>query len=426
MKLIDVALKDLSGFFRSAMFLVFGFVLPILTSTLFYFAFAGLVTGDGGFNLPATQVQVVNLDEGQAGFSGGELLTSILRSAVPDVVQVTEASDPAAARTAVDQQRIALAVIIPNGFTAAIMKPEGSATVELYQDPTLTIGPAIVKGIVSQIVDAMAGSRIAAVTAHDQLAAQGIVVDALTLQTIVTQYANWAAGLDQSHDTASNSLFDIQVPSGGESDKLSETSFMLAMITAGMMVFFVFFTGAASAQSILLEEEAGTLPRLFTTPTPVSSILGGKFVATFLLLIVQVVVLVVATALIFGIDWGAPLAVALVVVGMVVLAASFGIFITSLLRNTRQGGIVYGGVMTVLGMVGIFSVLAANLPGTSNALTKAALVTPHGWAVRGWQLLLQGEGVGDLWTIVGVMLAAGAVFFAVGVLRFRKRYAHGG
>ena len=54
------------------------------------------------------------------------------------------------------------------------------------------------------------------------------------------------------------------------------------------MIFFAFFTGAASAQSILTEEEKGTLPRLFTTPTPELSILGGKFLAVALTVLVQV------------------------------------------------------------------------------------------------------------------------------------------
>ena len=36
----------------------------------------------------------------------------------------------------------------------------------------------------------------------------------------------------------------------------------------GMMIFYAFFTGASTGQTILQEEEEGTLPRLFTTPTP--------------------------------------------------------------------------------------------------------------------------------------------------------------
>jgi ABC-2 type transport system permease protein len=192
---------------------------------------------------------------------------------------------------------------------------------------------------------------------------------------------------------------------------------------AGMMVFYVFFTGAASAQSILLEEEAGTLPRLFTTPTPQSTILGGKFLSSFLLLSVQVVTLIVISALIFRIDWGDPLPVALVIVALVVLASSFGIFVTSFLRDTRQGGIIYGGVMTVMGMIGMITVFTGTIPTASSAMNTVSLTVPQGWAVRAWRLLLEGAGVGDVHLTVAVMLAAGIVFFAIGVLKFRKRYA---
>jgi ABC-2 type transport system permease protein len=192
---------------------------------------------------------------------------------------------------------------------------------------------------------------------------------------------------------------------------------------AGMMVFYVFFTGAASAQSILLEEEAGTLPRLFTTPTPQSTILGGKFISTFLLLSVQVVALIIISSLIFDVNWGEPLPVALVIFALVIVASSFGIFVTSFLKDTRQGGIVYGGVMTAMGMIGMITVFTGARPGASTAVDTVSLIVPQGWAVRAWRLLLEGGGVGDVLLTVAVMLAAGVVFFAIGILKFRKRYA---
>ncbi len=37
------------------------------------------------------------------------------------------------------------------------------------------------------------------------------------------------------------------------------------------MIFYAFFTGTSTAQSILKEEEERTLPRLFTTPTLASN-----------------------------------------------------------------------------------------------------------------------------------------------------------
>jgi hypothetical protein len=115
--------------------------------------------------------------------------------------------------------------------------------------------------------------------------------------------------------------------------------------------------------------------------------------------------------------------VALVTVGLVALASSFGIFVTSWLKDSRQAGIVYGGLFTVLGMIGMIGTFTAGVPGTSKAIDTASLLVPQGWGVRGWKLLLEGAPAVDVYLTVAVTLAAGALFFVIGVLRFRKRYA---
>ena len=425
MKVLDIALKDLLRSSRSAAFWVFGFGVPFLTAVLYYFAFGGVATDDGGFDLPTIKVQVVNLDEPPAqfgGFSAGQMLVELLGSEeLGQLLDVTEVDDAVSARAAVDEQEAGVAVIVPAGFTAAAFGPEGRAAIEVYQDPTLTLGPGIVEGIVSQLVDGFAGSKIADRVARDQLSAHGVTASATTLQDIAVQYGDWSAQLGQGFEGGANPLLDVQSPTGMEEGPDMRTA-VISQVLAGMMVFYVFFTGASSAQSILQEEEAGTLPRLFTTPTPKSTILGAKFLAIFVTLIIQIVVLVVVSALVFGIDWGAPLPVALVTVGLVVLAAGFGIFITSWLENSRQAGIVYGGVMTVLGMAAMMRTFAS-VPGASRAIDTLSLFVPQGWGVWGWQVLLAGGGLNDVWWIVGVMLALGVLFFVIGVLRFQKRFA---
>ena len=62
----------------------------------------------------------------------------------------------------------------------------------------------------------------------------------------------------------------------------------------GMLIFFAFFTGGSTAQTIITEDEEGTLSRLFTTPSPPATILGGKLAAVFATLMVQIVVTLVA------------------------------------------------------------------------------------------------------------------------------------
>ena len=189
------------------------------------------------------------------------------------------------------------------------------------------------------------------------------------------------------------------------------------------MIFYSFFTGAASAMSILQEEENGILSRLFTTPTAQSTILGGKFISILCLVTVQIIVLIIASSLIFGTEWGAPLPMAMAAAGLVVAAASFGVCITSFLKDTKQTGIVYGGVMTVMGMVGISSVFTASTPNVSGAAETLPLIVPQGWAMRAWQIAMGGGGVGDVLAPVAVLLALGAIFFLIAVYKFNKRFA---
>jgi ABC-2 type transport system permease protein len=188
-----------------------------------------------------------------------------------------------------------------------------------------------------------------------------------------------------------------------------------------MTIFFTFFMGANTAESIVREDEAGTLQRLLTTPTSQAVILGGKLTAIVLTLVVQVAILLGASSLLFGIRWGQPLTVALVTLTLVVLAAGFGVLLMSFVKNTRQTGPVMGGVMTLTGMVG--GLFTSGVPNVPDVFDSVRLITPQGWAMYGWELTLQGAGARGILAPIAVMLGFGALFFGTGVLLFRKRFA---
>ncbi len=338
MKTIVIALKDLRRMFMSAFFLAFGLVLPLATAALFYFAFGGMASSDGGFDLAPIPVVIANLDHAQGGLAAGDVVAGVLEDSLPDLIRASRAEDAAAARSAVDRQQAAVAVIIPEGLSAAVIQPDGRATVELYSDPTLTLGPGIVQGIVHQVVDAFAGTKIATGVAAAQLAGHGATVNPATLQDLAMEYATWSARAAGQGEGETRSLLDVRPPAGTSDEGAGALASMLGQIMAGMMVFYVFFSGAAASDSILEEDENGTLARLFTTPTSQSAILGGKFLSTFLLLTVQVAVLLVASSLLFGIDWGPPALAAAVGVGLVAVATGFGLLVTSLLLEQAAGG----------------------------------------------------------------------------------------
>jgi ABC-2 type transport system permease protein len=189
-----------------------------------------------------------------------------------------------------------------------------------------------------------------------------------------------------------------------------------------MMIFYAFFTGTSTAQSILKEEEERTLPRLFTTPTRQATILTGKLLSVFMTVCVQVVVLLIAARLIFGIQWGGLFSVALTAMGIIFSASSFGIFVNSFLKNTKQAGVLFGGVLTVTGMVGMISIFAMGSPGAARLGDTVSLLVPQGWAIRGLMQSMNGEPVGAVLISALAMLVWSAAFFIIGVLRFNRRY----
>lgn len=428
MKILDIAIKDMTRSFRSAFALAFMFAIPLLVTCMFYFML-GNIGSDDGFSLPRTKVIVANLDEGgpkmQAGAENlpggikadtlGELMVNIFQSEdLSSLLDVTLAPDATTARAAVDKQQAQVAVIIPADFSRQFADLYGKATVEFYQDPTLTIAPGIVKSIINQFMDRISGIKIAV----DLALAQSETQDYALVGRVVQQYLE--SKTMQSKDL-NQILLDVHQPSNRQQEE-NPIRRMLGPIMGGMMIFYAFYTGTASAESILKEEEERTLPRLFTTPTSQATILSGKFLAVFTTVLVQVVVLIFAAQLIFGIEWGDSIPLALVLLGLVPSASAFGIFVNSMLKNTKQGGVVFGGVLTMTGMIGMISIFAMNSPVASQLGNSVALLVPQGWVVRGLLQAMNHELVSELAITTLVLLGWSAVFFIVGVWRFSRRY----
>ena len=433
MKAFDIAFKDLTRSFRSAFAVIFMFGVPLLVTGMFYFMF-GNIASNGDFNLPKTKVVIANLDEGGPKFqvnpknipggkkaeTMGDLIVSILQSEeMADLIEITLAPSAESARTSVDSQAAQVAIIIPSDFSHQFADVDGTAKIEFYQDPTLTIGPAIMRSILNRFMDGMAGVKIAVNVFLDEADSSEYAMAG----QVVQQYLE--VSLAESDDVEEE-LLDVRTPANGPDKEAAETQNLLlhiiGPIMGGMMVFYAFYTGASTAQSILKEEEERTLPRLFTTPTSQATILTGKLLSVFMTVSVQVIILLVAARLIFGIQWGDFWSVTLMAAGIIFSASSFGIFVNSFLKNTKQAGVIFGGVLTVTGMMGMIKIFAMNSAIANKMGDTISLLVPQGWAIRG---LMQSMGVEPISNVLTTLLASllwSMAFFVIGVWRFNRRY----
>jgi len=427
MKLLTIAFKDMTRSFRSTFAVVFMFGIPLLMTGMFYLMFGGTGKNEPAFTVPVTTVAVANLDKGSSNFQAvksqfpagtqantlGDLVISILdQESFANIMKVTMVDSAEAARAAVDSQQAGAAIIIPADFSGKFSELSGQATLELYKDPTLTIGPGIVQSIMNQVMDSMSGAKIAVMVVSSQAGR--------TDTTLVNQVMHQYMASAQAAGPASGFL-DIQYVAVPNKQSNVMTA-IIGPIMGWLTIFYAFFTGASTAQSILTEDEEGTLPRLFTTPTSHATILGGKFLAVGLTVVVQMVVLFALGRLIFGIAWGSLASLAMVIAGVILSASAFGIFINSMLKNTKQSGLIFGGLLTVLGMLGGLPIF---VPGSSinGTLAMVGLFEPIGWAVRGLLQTMRNAAFNEVLLTALVLLGWSIVLFIIGVLRFQKRYA---
>lgn len=426
MKIIDIALNDLTRSFRSAFAIGMAVVAPLMLTGLIYFAFGGLSGGD--VSMTAMKVGVVNADTLPADSPldapiGDNIRAMFFDESVESWIEARDYPDEAAARAAVNAQEIGVAVIIPADLSASLLSDEIDAQVTIISDPTLTIAPAVVQDMVTMMLDGVSGGGIAIQTIMERQQAIGVTPDPAQIPGWVTRYTDWYREFqrDLFHNPEKAALV-LTAPSAGETESADPIQQMMGLTMAGQMIFFAFFTGAYAMMSILREDEEGTLARLFTTPTERANILAGKFLAVLLTVILQGLVLMTAGHYAFGIAWGQSASVALAALGQVLAASGLGVLLISFVKTSKQGGPVLGGGLTALGMLG--GLFTANIPGgMPAAFQMLANFTPQGWVLKGWKLSLAGSAPADLLLPFAVALAMGVAMFAIGALMFKKRYS---
>ncbi|RJQ39200.1 MAG: ABC transporter permease [Anaerolineaceae bacterium] len=413
-KVFAIAFKDLLRSMRSMFFIGISLAAPLLLAFLFSTAFGG------GSSTAISNIAVafVNLDVPPQGSPNlGDMVRDVFNGeGLKELISLHAVASKEEAVRGINDQEYSAALIIPANFSQAVVEEGATAQLRIISDPAASIAPQILENITASIADGFSSSKIMVALAVEELQRRGGQAD----EEFYTDVVDRITAQSQDQSGASNASLTILDPQGNTGEA-SDQQQIVSIIMVGMMIFFAFYTGAFASESLLLEEEKGTLARKFVSPTPVRTILAGKFFGVFITLIVQVNVLLLLSGLIFHIQWGEPGKIVLAVIALIVASASFGLLLMSLLRDSRQTGIILGGVMTVTGMLGgLFTTGIQNIPAFMDTLRK---LTPQGWSLDLWQLVLNHASYKEILVPVAVLVGMGSVFFIIAVLRFQKRFA---
>ena len=418
MKIWNIAWKDTTIRFRDRNALILMVAAPLVLSAIIGSAFGGFLNSNDPVPFDAIPVLLINQDDGEMGQQFADILTS---DALGDLLVVTEMADETAARQQVQRGEARAAIVIPDGFSEAVSgdseTAESPALVQFYADPSATVTPNIVRGVVTQIVNGFNSAAISSEVTVAQLTAEAATLGPALADLGTVLQAEMQSRFNEGQPLVI-ALNDVPV---GETEETTDIS-PFAFFAPSMGILFLMFSMMDGTRSILEEEQAGTLSRLISTPTSHLEIILGKIGGVFLTGGLQFVVFVAASALIFQLDWGnSLLGLAMLTLAVVLSLTSLGALIAAFARNATQAGILGTVVTLVFAALGGTFVPAQNFPPFLQELSK---ITVTRWALDGFtDLTIYGLGAADVVLETAVLTGLSILFVALALWQFQRRLA---
>lgn len=184
------------------------------------------------------------------------------------------------------------------------------------------------------------------------------------------------------------------------------------------LVLFMFLTSLTGASELVITRQLGISRRMFSTPTSIRTIIVGESLARVAFALLQGAFIVVASAILFGVRWGDPAGVVVLVTLFGLVSGGAAMIVGGLASNPSQAGAIGPALAMLLGLVGGAMVPTEVFP---EAMRQLAHLTPHAWAVEGLRALGEpGAGVGSVLPQASILAGFAAAFFAVAVVRFRR------
>jgi ABC-2 type transport system permease protein len=364
-------------------------VFAVLTPLGLALAFSILIPNE--FSSFHTRFVVV---DGDRDHVAAILVDDVLGSLVDaGVAEVDAVSSEAEAVAEVEADRASAAIIIPAGFSDAVEAGEPAEIRIVGGEFPLSL--EIAKSAVGRFAQAVGAVQLMVATS----VAGGAQPDAATIAA-----AQAAANEPGPIVVATKAL------EGRQAD-------LATFYGAAMAIMFVFFATQYGALALVADRQVGTMSRFLAAPIPAWSILAGASIAGFVLGLVAMTVLVVATTLLQGADWGPPALLIPLVLAAVAAAMGVSTLVSSVARTPQQAGGLNAIVALSLAAIGGVFIPVSQAPA---ALAFAAQVTPHYWFLRGIDTLASDAAtLADLGPSIGILLVIGAVTGAIGLVRAR-------
>jgi ABC-2 type transport system permease protein len=393
-KIFAIAWKDAVIRFASSSELLFFIILPLV----FTFLIAGGVPSGDDDN----RIRLVVVDQANNSISQ-EIIAELNHSTAvrPDVMSLEDAEEE------FDSRNASVVLVIPADLDLKSIQ-DGTAQLDFRQQPN-NLDASIAQRAIQTAVRRVTSAVNAANLAVEEAEARGTFESSMDEQAYFDEAFKLAKSL-QEETPERLDVIEGQTEDDFDYDPRANTS-------AGQLITWVFIPLLGISGLFAYERQQGTLRRVLTTPTSKATFLFGTITGQVAMALVQMTLLILFGRFAFGLHWGNPLALAIILICSALAAAAIGTTMGAFIKTEGQAtglSVMTGMVMAMMGgcwyPIELFP----------SAVQNIARILPTTWAMQGLlDLVLRGGGLVDILPEAAVLLAFAAVFFSIGVIRFR-------
>ncbi len=425
-RIFAIAVKDLRLLIRDRTALFFLLIFPVIYGVFFAYLFGG------GDEPRSAHIRIAVVDQDESDGSR-RFVDELRKSKAVDI----ELMSPTDATEAVRRGRRVAYIDIPKGFgQSAGLFGIDSPELEVGIDPSRSAETGMLEGLIMQATVALMKERFmnpASFRPQIQRSLAEIRKDSdmpvdqrLVLTGFMTALDTFLGSVKPSTMADAPSMEPARVRRVDVTAQISSRGKLLAKIRSPFQITFpsammwgVMGCAAGFAVSLVKEKSDGTLTRLRIAPLTRAALLAGKALACFLASLFVLLFMLALGRFVFRMQLGsipllavAVLCTALAWVGIMMLLSVIG--------RTEQGvGGISWAILVVLAMIGGGMVPLAFLP---PFMQKASMISPIRWGIEALEgAIWRGYSPAEMALPCGVLLAVGAVCFAIGVRIFAAR-----
>jgi ABC-2 type transport system permease protein len=386
MKLLTIAFCEIRRMVRIRSVLLILMAMPLLLIFILGSALSSQFTMKDE-QLNPMRVAIYNADHGELSAGLKAFLSSSTNSKF--IIQI-----PVNSHEVIDQQirakKVDLGLVVPEDFSSAVMQGK-AANWEIILGGDYNhnlVGSMLLQAFLDQT---------------NRIQAEVMVLGPNLSQT----------GLIGQQVQYSDNVSHVEL---GKLSRSGEDYTAMQYYAAMMLVMFMLYSGMSAAISMLNEKEGHTLMRLMSLPLKPTQVVFGKMLGQILLSVMQAAIIIGATALLYGVNWGHSLLFLILLCLLTILISMCLAMIVALLVKSSKA------VQPIFQTLIIFMTFLSGgmSPEVGPFLDSIAKFTVSHWASDGFLQLMLGSNTELIMQHVTILGCMGLGLLMISLLMYRR------